>query len=229
MLAMTRYGFDHGHRRTFTRTAENRSRAAPAPRSTRQGTGAPARSRPPRPAARPSGPQNSPATVGPDPDTNAWSAPASRTAESAASISGHSDTAAASSWLTSNRSGRRTPWLSPDQRSGSVAANSSSLSRSPRRSASAIHLGRRQPVGQRDDHERVNGQWRARLDEIAGAGPEHETRRRADSGRPRPARPRARRPPRRRSAPGAPPSAAWPPRRPIRPPCRRRSGSACRS
>ena len=87
-----------GRRATFTRTAESRNRAAPGPRSTRQGTEAPARSRPPvhERARRPSdAPQNSPATVGPDPDTNAWSAPASRTAASAGSMSGHSDIAAA--------------------------------------------------------------------------------------------------------------------------------------
>ena len=144
MRAMTEYGFDHSRRRTFRafrRTAENRSREAPEQRSMRQGTGAPVRLRPRRPSRGHPPPQNSPATVGPDPDTNPWSASAPRTAASAASTSGHSDTAAAPSSLTSKRSGSRPPGASVDHRSGSLAANCSSLSPTPRRSASAYTSG----------------------------------------------------------------------------------------
>ena len=97
MMAMTEYGFDHSRRRTFraftTNSGKPKSRGtgtaqhAPGYRGASAAAAASAR-------ARASTPQNSPATVGPDPDTNAWSAPAPRTAASAASISGHSDTAA---------------------------------------------------------------------------------------------------------------------------------------
>src|SRR5581483_1389533 len=60
-------------------------------------------------APAPSAPSNQPTTVGPDPATNARSAPAMRTAWSVSSISGHNERAAGSRSLTVSSAGHSGP------------------------------------------------------------------------------------------------------------------------
>ena len=145
----------------------------PEAASTAQPRPAASRSAPRRAPAR-GRPLNSPNTVGPEPVTIACSAPASRSAASAASIAGHSERAAASRSLTGERAGRRPARARRAARSSLVAARARRAGR-PRGRPRASRARRR--AGGSRAAERLGGGERLTCSPAPGhqraAGREH--------------------------------------------------------
>ena len=173
---------------------------------------------------------NSPTTVGPDPQTSAWSAPAPRTSSSVQASSGTSETRGRLEVVEQQVAGReRRARGERGDEVGAARLEGRAGPRQPQPVGLAVDVrGRRAGVAsaRRGSRTARVGQ---RVDVLAGAGrqvaPRAHLRRHVGAERRGDlAQQRVVAAPRRRGRRAAAP----PPRRPSRRPCRRRPGSACR-